>query len=73
MCEEFLAQAQIIAERLNDMNAIWFHYKYVKKLGFNRCYELASKVLLDKREGRIRTSVARYYNGCVIKESEHEK
>lgn len=73
MRERLLGQAQTIADRLNDRNAIWFHYKAVKLLGFNKCYELSSKTLIDKREGRIRTTPARYYNGCVMKEIENIK
>ncbi len=68
MREEIKAHAQIIAERLNDLDGFWFYYKYIKILGFQRCYELASLSIQEFREGRIRTSPARYFNGCVRRE-----
>lgn len=61
-------QAKLIAERLNDLKGIWFHYKAIKVLGFQQCYELASLALQQYREGKVRTSPARYYNGCVVRE-----
>ena len=63
-----LAEAKIIAERLSDNNAIWFHFMAINRLGFDKCYELASIALLARREGRINVTPARYYNGCVTKE-----
>lgn len=67
--EEIVANAQVILQRLNDYpNSLWFHYKAIKILGFQRCYELASLALQQHREGKVRTSPARYYNGCVVRE-----
>lgn len=63
-----LSQAEIIAERLNDEKAIWFHYKAIKILGFQKCYELSSLTLAECREGKVKTSSAKYYNGCVMRE-----
>lgn len=70
---EILAQAEVIAARLTDLKAIWFHYMAVNRLGFQRCYELSSLALQAKREGRIRSSVAQFYNGCVMKEIREQK
>lgn len=59
------SQALIIAERLHDLDGFWFHYKKIKVLGFQRCYELSSLALQMAREGRIKRTSARFYNGCI--------
>lgn len=56
-------------EKLNDHpDSIWFHYKAVKLLGFQTCYELSSLALQVDRDGGVKTTPARYYNGCIMKE-----
>jgi len=58
-------------DKLNDHpDSIWFHYKAIKLLGFQTCYELSSLALQEDRDGRVKSTVARYYNGCVMKELE---
>ena len=71
--ERILTEARIIAERLSDLESIRFHYKAVLRLGFDTCYELSSMVLQADRDGRIKTTPARYYNGCVMKELDERK
>lgn len=66
--EKRLAEAEIIAQRLNDADAFWFHFMAVNRLGFDKCYELCSLALLAYKEGRTRGSAAKYYNGCIMKE-----
>lgn len=66
--EILLEQAKTIADKLDDQNAVWFHYKSVKTLGFDKCYELCSLALEKATYGNLRTSPARYYNGCVMGE-----
>lgn len=67
--QQLLSEAKIILQRLNDHpNSIWFHFKAIKMLGFQKCYELASLALDEYRVGNIRTTPARYYNGCVMRE-----
>lgn len=74
MAEKLKAQARVILKRLGDSEgSFFFHVMAVNKLGFDRCYELASHALLMYREGRIRTTAPRYYNGCVMKEIELRK
>lgn len=68
MNEIIKAQAEFIAERLNDRKAIKFHYYAIKKVGFNKCYELSSLALQVFREGIVKTTAARYFNGCIKKE-----
>ena len=69
MAEEILvAQAQTIAEKLNDPDGIWFYYKAIKILGFDTCYQLCSLTLDKHRRGEIKTTPGAYYNGCVAKE-----
>lgn len=71
--KELEAKARIIQERLNDNpNSVGFHCKAIKVLGFQRCYELCSITLEIYRDGDIRTTPARYYNGCVLGEAESE-
>ena len=70
MNEIIKSQALIIAEKLHDLNGFWFHYKKIKTIGFQKCFELCSLSLQLAREGRIKTTAARYYNGCVQKEEE---
>jgi hypothetical protein len=62
------SQAQTLADRFSDSKGLGFYCMAILKLGFSRCYELASLSLELAREGRIRTSAARYFNGCVMKE-----
>ncbi len=66
--DTLLAQAEAIAGRLNDLNGIWFHYKAINKLGFHICYQLCSLALDKFRRGEVKTSPARYYNGCITRE-----
>lgn len=73
MNETIKSQALIIAEKLHDLNGFWFHYKKIKTLGFQKCFELSSLALLIAREGRIRTTAARFYNGCIQKEEKKLK
>lgn len=69
MKKDLMLQAEVIAKRLNDEKAIWFHYKAIKNLGFQKCYELSSLTLAEYREGKVRTTPAKYYNGCVVREA----
>lgn len=71
--QQLLAEVQIITEKLNDLDAKWFHYKYIKLLGFQRCYELASYALQLYREGKISVNPASFYNGCVRREVDQRK
>lgn len=69
MAEEVIvAQAQTIAEKLNDPDGMWFYYKAIRILGFDICYQLCSLTLDKYRRGEIKTSPGAYYNGCVTKE-----
>jgi len=68
MNEELLAQAQIIAEKLNDLNGLRFHKWAVWKLGFDTCYQLCSLTLDKFRRGEINISPGAYYNGCITRE-----
>jgi hypothetical protein len=62
------SQAQTLADRFRDTQGLGFYCMAILKLGFSRCYELASLSLELARDGRVRTSAARYFNGCVMKE-----
>ncbi len=74
MINEQKAKARIILNRLNDSDSSFFFYLMaVRKLGFDKCYELASQAILAFRDGHIRTSLVRYYNGCVMKEINEKK
>ncbi len=66
--EELESQAYILAEKFSDTKGLGFYCMAILKLGFARCYELASLSLQLAREGKVRTSAARYFNGCVMKE-----
>lgn len=68
MNEEIKVKAQMIADRLNDPKGIWFHYKYVLILGFQKCYELTSLAIQEYKAGKVKTSIRQYYNGCVMRE-----
>ena len=61
-------EARIIAERLSDLKGLGFYCNAVSELGFQRCYELASLSLVAAREGKVYTTAARYFNGCVKRE-----
>lgn len=62
------SQAKSLADRFGDSQGLGFYCMAILKLGFSRCYELASLSLQLAREGKVRTSAARYFNGCVMKE-----
>jgi len=62
------SQAQTLADRFGDSEGLGFYCMAILKLGFSRCYELASLTLQMTQEGRVNTSAARYFNGCVMKE-----
>ena len=68
--EIIVAQAQTIADRLNDPNGLWFYYKAVRVLGFQTCYELTSHALDMSRRGKLRETPGAYFNGCVMQEIE---
>jgi hypothetical protein len=67
--EEMISKAQIISTRLNDPDGFWFYYKAVKLLGFQICSELVSLTMEMHRLGKLKRSQARYFNGCVLRES----
>lgn len=64
------SQARSLANRFGDTNGLGFYCMAILKLGFPRCYELASLSLQTAHEGKVRTSAVRYFNGCVMKEIE---
>lgn len=71
------AEALVIAERLGDPKGLLFYCFAVRKLGSDRCFRLCSVALEAARNGYVKTSAARYFNGCVKKEiretNTHEK
>jgi len=69
MHKETEIKAHLLMDRLSDhKSALGFHYNAIKLLGFQRCYELASIALEAYKSGKVRTTLARYYNGCIKKE-----
>lgn len=60
-------QAEFIAEKLDDMEAIRFHLWAIGKLGFGHCSQLAAEVVQLFREGHVR-HMGKYYNRCVLNE-----
>lgn len=68
MNQAVLAQSEELAKRLGDLDGIRFYAMAIRRLGYGYCYELASEVIVRAREGKIRTTQARYFNRSVMNE-----